>query len=105
MTQNLLIVTLFFVAIPLIFIIITRIYACRKLESLYDAVFILEGHIFWKFDTEEYVRKYIELVSFRKTFYHFLSNHMRKEKFKDYHDFFQTYHSELSKRIDSHFLV
>lgn len=105
MTRDLLVVTLLFVVIPLICIVITRIYASRTLASLYDAVFTLEGHVIWKFDTEEYVRRYIELVSFRKTFYHFLSNYMREEKFRNYHDFFELYHPKLSKRIDHDFSV
>lgn len=104
MTRDLLIVTLLFLFIAILFIGF-RIYASHKLETIYDELFILEGVSRRDWNSEEYIKKYIYMVSFRKTFYIFLTYCMREEKFKIYHDFFEEHHPALSQRIDYDFSI
>lgn len=100
MTQGLLIVTFFFVVMPLICIIITRFYACHTLQKLYDELSMAEIDAAFGMK-RTYVDKYIQVLAFRNSFYVFLSNYLKKDVFSCHHFFCKSILPDFCKEMDS----
>lgn len=99
MTQGLLIVTFFFVVMPLICIIITRIYACHTLQKLYDELDMAEIDAVFGMK-RIYAEKYIQVLAFRNSFYVFLSNYLKTDVFSCHHFFCKSILPDFCSRMD-----
>ncbi len=84
------------------FIFIIKIYASRKMEHLYEILYKYQLRHAYKLCSDvTYLKKYLDVVFFRHSFYIFLSPYLRDTRMQYVHFYVSHVFPNTSKKIDS----
>ncbi len=84
------------------FIVIIKIYASLKIEHLYEILYNYQLRHGYKLCNDiTYLKKYLDVVFFRHSFYIFLSPYLRDTKMEGAHFYVSHVFPNISKKIDS----
>lgn len=106
MTWDLFITAFSLIPIPL-FAIVIHIYACHTLQKLYDELSMAYDELTMaEADAtfgmkKSYVKKYIEMLEFRNSFYVFLSRYLKEDIFRSHHFFCKGILPDFCNGMDS----
>lgn len=105
MTRDLIIIILSIIALILVIYFIIWIYACWKINRLYEELKKYEAkHAYKKCNDIVYLNKYLNVIFFRNTFYSFLSNYSKNKLLENRHYYIQYVLPNISADIDKEYL-